>query len=55
MGLWDGWMRPLRGRGGVLGVGGYPGSVTPGYTMGMLRIPDICCTPGGVQNRGGVL
>ena len=24
-------------------------STTPGYVMGMLRIPQICCTPEGVQ------
>jgi len=32
-------MRPLRGRGRMRGIG-YPGSATPGYVMGMLRIPQ---------------
>lgn len=43
-------MRPLRGRKGV-GGGWYPGSATPGYSMGMLRIPDICCTPRGCREK----
>ncbi len=42
-------LRPLRGRGRMWGIG-YPGSATPGYVMGMLRIPKIYCTPYGVQN-----
>ena len=43
-------MRPLRGR-GRRGVDVYPGSAPPGYVMGMLRIPRICCTPEGVQRK----
>ena len=38
-------MRPLRGRAGVC-CGWYPGSATPGYGMGMLRIPQECASDG---------
>ena len=33
------------------GGGWYPGSSTPGYKMGMLRIPQICCTPKGCRGK----
>ena len=41
------------GVGWCRGVDVFPGSSTPGYGMGMLRIPEICCTLWGAEETIG--
>ena len=48
IGLWDGWMRPLRGREESWG-GCFPEVYDPGLCYGYAPHTLICCTPEGVQ------